>query len=124
MAGQAFKNVEIFNGATRIATATVSADETTATVDIDTTKLPDGVVALTAHAWNSPAGTAYTSDADAGPLSLVVNNTVAAAPAPAPAPAPAAPTDTPVSVKWSTAAGTTVSGTKALQLSGQAFKNV
>jgi len=78
LAGTAFKNVEIFNGGTRVATATVSSDSTTASASIDTTSFPNGALTLTAHAWNSAAGTAYTSDADAGPLSLTVANPVTA----------------------------------------------
>ena len=93
LTGRAFENVEIFSGGTRIATATVSSDSTSAKAVIDTTQFADGTVALTAHAWNSPAGTAFTSEADAGLLKVVVSNTVAAAPAPAAA-APAAVTPT------------------------------
>ena len=77
LAGTGFENVEIFNGTTRVATATVSSDSTTASASIDTTSFPNGVLALTAHAWNSAAGTAFTSDADAGPLSLTIANAVA-----------------------------------------------
>jgi len=90
LTGRAFRNVEIFSGSSRVALATVSADLTTATAMVDTTQLPNGTVALTARGWNSPAGTPATSQADAGALTLVVNN-AAPAPAPAPTPAPAPP---------------------------------
>ena len=100
LTGRAFRNVEIFSGGARVALATVSANLTTANATVDTTQLPNGTVALTARAWNSPAGTASTSEADAGTLTLVVNNAVPAptpAPAPAPTPAPApAPAPAPV----------------------------
>lgn len=97
LAGQAFENVEVFSAGVRIATATVSANAT-ATASVDTSQFPNGALSLTAHAWNSPAGTAFTSDADAGALNLVVDNTPAAAPAPAPTPAAVAPTSADVSI--------------------------
>lgn len=81
LAGQAFRNVEIFHSGRMVARAAVSVDMTTATASIDTRQFPDGALALTAHAWNSLPGAAFTSDADAGTLNLVVANT---APAPAP----------------------------------------
>jgi len=91
LTGQGFKNVEIFSGGTVVATATVASDQTSAIAAIDTTTFTDGAVALTAHAWDSAAGTAFTSDADAGTLALVVSNAVAAT---ATTPAAAATTTT------------------------------
>lgn len=72
--GRAMKNVEIFQGSAMVARAQVSADQTQAGVDLDTRQFPDGALTLTAHAWNSPAGTPYTSESDAGQLVLVVDN--------------------------------------------------
>jgi len=79
LAGQAFDNVEIFSAdGKKVALAVISPDKTSATATIDTTQFANGAVTLTAHAWDSPAGTAFTSDADAGALTLMVANTVAA----------------------------------------------
>lgn len=92
LAGQSFVNVEIFSGGKMVVRATVSADRKTATAVLDTTKFVDGPLTVTAHAWNSSAGTSFTSDADAGSLSLTVANNIAlppAPPSPAPAPGPA-----------------------------------
>lgn len=89
LTGQAFKNVEIFRNGQMFVRATISADQTSATAMIDTKKLPNGSVTLTAHAWNSPAGATFTSDADAGGLTFVVDNTTAA-PTPTPTPDPIA----------------------------------
>jgi hypothetical protein len=72
--GQAFENVEIFRNGTMIARAVVAADKTSATATIDTTQFANGPLTLTAHAWNSPPGAAFTSDADAGALTLTVQN--------------------------------------------------
>ena len=78
LAGQAFDNVEIFSAdGKKVALAAMSPDKTSATATIDTTQFANGAVTLTAHAWDSPAGTAFTSDADAGALTLMVANTVA-----------------------------------------------
>jgi len=78
LAGQAFDNVEIFSAdGKKVALAAISPDKTSATATIDTTQFANGAVTLTAHAWDSPAGTAFTSDADAGALTLMVANTVA-----------------------------------------------
>jgi len=78
LAGQAFDNVEIFSAdGKKVALAVISPDKTSATATIDTTQFANGAVTLTAHAWDSPAGTAFTSDADAGALTLMVANTVA-----------------------------------------------
>ena len=112
LTGRAFRNVEIFSGSTRVALATVSADLSTATAMVDTTRLPNGTVALTARAWNSPAGMPATSEADAGALTLVVNNAAAApapvpAPAPAPAPAPVAATGVDITSFGAVCNGTT-----------------
>ncbi|HEX6241938.1 MAG TPA: Ig-like domain-containing protein, partial [Polyangiales bacterium] len=52
--GRAFQNVEVFLGGTRLVRASVSADRTSASATLDTTKLNNGSVSLTAHAWNSP----------------------------------------------------------------------
>ncbi len=52
----------------------VAADQRSATCTIDTKRLPNGSVTLTAHAWNSPSGTAFTAEADAGPRAFVVDN--------------------------------------------------
>jgi hypothetical protein len=80
LTGQAFQNVEIFRNGGMIARAVVSADKTIATARIDTRQFPDGQLTLTAHAWNSPAGTAFTSEADAGPLTVSVQNSASQPP--------------------------------------------
>ena len=103
LSGQAFKNVEIFSGGIKIATATVSSDLTTATATIDTTKLANGTGSLTAHAWDSAAGTAFTSEADAGTLSLVVSNAAATTAA---ATTPPATTTTPTTPTSAASTGT------------------
>jgi hypothetical protein len=80
LTGQAFKNVEIFSGGVKVASAAVSSDSTSATAVVDTTQFANGAVTLTAHAWDSAAGATFTSEADAGALGLVVANTVASTP--------------------------------------------
>jgi hypothetical protein len=77
--GQALRNVEVFQAGKMLVRATVSQDLKTASAVLDTRQFPDGVVTLSAHAWNSPAGTAFTSEGDAGSLRLMVRN---AAPTP------------------------------------------
>jgi hypothetical protein len=72
--GANFINVEFFQGSTMIVRAQVAADHRSATASFDTTRLADGPINLTAHAWNSPAGTSFTSEADAGVRALVVDN--------------------------------------------------
>jgi hypothetical protein len=76
--GQAFQNVEIFRNGALLVRAAVAADRKSATASIDTKQFANGQVTLTAHAWNSPPGTQYTSDADAGPLTVTINNPTAA----------------------------------------------
>ncbi|MBC7957744.1 MAG: hypothetical protein H7Y33_17985 [Cytophagales bacterium] len=96
LTGQAFRNVEIFRAGVMVARANVSADLRTATASLDTRRFANGNLTLTAHAWNSPAGTAFTSQNDAGAINFTVNNTGSPPPPPppppppAPAPAPAA----------------------------------
>jgi beta-glucanase (GH16 family) len=112
LTGQSFKNVEIFQGGTMLARALVSADLTHATVDLDTHTLADGTVTLTAHAWNSPAGSSYTSEADAGTLVFTVDNSVP-------------PPPTSVSLTWvPPAVAGPYSGVLSLSLKGQGFQNV
>ena len=74
------QGVELFRDGQILSRATVSADQTHATADIDTTQIANGALTLTAHAWNSAAGQPSTSDADAGPLTVTVNNPVASNP--------------------------------------------
>lgn len=74
LAGTGFQNVELFNNGTMVSRATVSSNGTVATAKLDVSQLPNGPLTLTAHAWNSPPGTSFTSEADAGPLNVVVNN--------------------------------------------------
>lgn len=130
LVGQALVNVEIFTGGKMIVRATVAADGKSATAVLDTTQFADGALVLSAHGWNSPPGTSYTSDADAGAITLLVSN---AAPAPAPAPTPVppptpapAPSALPVAVSWAAPLnGSVVSGKSlSLRLVGQAFVNV
>ena len=75
--GSGFKNVEIFSSGTKVAQAVVATDGKSATADIDTTRWANGSVTITAHAWDSVAGTPYKAEADAGPLTLTVNNDAA-----------------------------------------------
>lgn len=72
--GEHLVNVELFRDGKVLVRATVSADGKTARAEVDTRSLPDGSVELSAHAWDSPAGTRATSEADAGVLKLTVNN--------------------------------------------------
>src|SRR5262249_50079924 len=74
LTGSAFRNVEIFWNGVMVARASVSSDSTTATASIETSQFANGTVTLTAHAWNSPPGTAFTSEADAGSLAVSVQN--------------------------------------------------
>ena len=67
-------NVEFFQGGTMVVRAQVAADHRSATASFDTTRLADGPISLSAHAWNSPAGTPFTSEADAGARALFVDN--------------------------------------------------
>jgi len=60
---------------------------------VDTTQFADGPLTLTAHAWNAPAGASFTSEADAGAVTLTVQNGAAAPPSPeAPPPSSGATT--------------------------------
>jgi beta-glucanase (GH16 family) len=73
LVGQGLVNVEVFSGSTMVSRAVVAAGGQQARAVIDTAKLPTGPVTLTAHAWNSPQGTAtYTSEADAGSRTFTV----------------------------------------------------
>jgi hypothetical protein len=54
-----YLNVEISHNGTLLAQTTPSANGGLST-SINTAKLPNGPQALSIHAWNSPAGTAYT----------------------------------------------------------------
>jgi hypothetical protein len=104
--GRAFKNVEVFRNGQFLARATLT-DATHAVVSIDTAQFANGPLTLNAHAWNSPAGTSFTSEADAGSRSFTVNNTVA------------------VSLKWSSPApNTSIWGQTSFRLTGTGFKNV
>ena len=67
-------NVEFFQGGTMVVRAQVADDHRSASAAFDTTQLADGPISLRAHAWNSPAGTSFTSEADAGERALVVDN--------------------------------------------------
>ncbi len=74
LTGQNLVNVEIFLGGNLVARCSSSADLKTATASIDTTKLTNGAKTFSAHAWNSPAGTQFTREADAGPRTVVIQN--------------------------------------------------
>ena len=73
--GHGFLNVEVKRDGATISYCTVSADRTSALCDVNTTQLPNGAITRTAHAWDSPPGTAFTHDADAGPRTFTVANT-------------------------------------------------
>jgi hypothetical protein len=72
LSGLAFRNSEIFKDDSPIERATVSADAKTATASIDTRQFADGPLTLTVHAWDSAPATAFSSESDAGTLSLAV----------------------------------------------------
>lgn len=76
LTGQGFQNVELFRNGQLLSRATISPDHTRATAEVDTTQMSNGALTLTAHAWNGPAGQSFTSDADAGSLTVNVNNPV------------------------------------------------
>ena len=71
--GQALVNVEFFRNGTLLARATVT-DAQLAVATIDTTRLADGPLTVSAHGWNSPPGTPYTSEDDAGARTFVIAN--------------------------------------------------
>ncbi len=73
--GHGFLNVEVKRNGTTISPCTVSADHASAVCNVDTTRLPNGPLTLTAHAWDSPPSTAFVHDADAGPRSFTIANT-------------------------------------------------
>jgi beta-glucanase (GH16 family) len=100
LTGQSLVNVEIFHGSTMVSRATVAADRRSARAVIDTTRLPRGQVNLTAHAWNSPPGTAFTSEADAGARAFTVTDG-------SPEPPPTTATTTPATTTAPTTASTT-----------------
>jgi hypothetical protein len=74
LSGTSLVNVEVFTGGRLLARAVVAPDGTRAVAQVDTSALPDGPVTLTAHGWDSPAGTAFTGEADAGGRSFTVAN--------------------------------------------------
>jgi Glycosyl hydrolase family 26 len=74
LTGSAFQNVEIFQGSTMVARCTVSADRTSASASLDTTRFANGPLTLGARAWNSAPNTPFTSEADAGSRSFSVDN--------------------------------------------------
>ena len=84
LTGQGLVNVELFAGGRLVTRATVAPDGHRATATLDTTAMPDGRVTLTAHGWNSPAGTPFTSEADAGARTFTIANAGGGPPAPAP----------------------------------------
>lgn len=90
LAGENLARVEIFRAGTSIGIATIIGTAV-ARFDLDTTKLPNGTLHLTAHAWNAQTSEAATADADAGPLSIEVANDPAQLPPPAPRPRLATP---------------------------------
>jgi hypothetical protein len=107
LTGQGFRNVEIFRGGALLVRATVNASGTSATATIDTSMIANGALTLTAHAWNSPPGTSFTSEADAGSRAFTVNNTV------------------PVSLAWAApVANSSIAGRVQFRLIGQGFRNV
>lgn len=88
LSGVSFKNVEVFRAGAMVVRAVIAADGKSASASFNTATLPNGQTLFTAHAWNSPPGTGYTSDADAGGLLLTLNNVNAPPPPPPPAPPP------------------------------------
>ena len=73
LSGSNLVKVELFQGGSVLGRCTVTSS-VAASCAYDTKKLANGSVTITAHGWNSAPGTAFTSDADAGPLVLVVQN--------------------------------------------------
>jgi hypothetical protein len=74
LTGRAFVNVEVFQGSTMLARCSVAPDHASATCSLDSKRLPNGTVTLTAHAWDSAAGQTFMSDADAGSRSFTIAN--------------------------------------------------
>jgi hypothetical protein len=74
LSGRALQNVEVFQSSSMLVRCTISSDRTSATCPLDTTKLANGSLTLTAHAWNSPHDMPFTSDADAGARTFNVDN--------------------------------------------------
>lgn len=72
--GERLVNVELFRGGKVLVRATVANDGRSARAELDTRSLPNGSVEISAHAWDSPAGSKFTSEADAGVLALTVEN--------------------------------------------------
>src|SRR5262245_13104349 len=107
LSGQGFRNVELFRDGRFLTRATVTTDGTRATATVDTSQLANGPLTLSAHAWNSPPGTSFTSEGDAGARTFTVNNAV------------------PVRVQWSApAANASIAGRTQFVLTGQGFVNV
>jgi hypothetical protein len=74
LTGQSLANVEVFAANRMLARAVVGPGGGRAVATIDTATLANGRITLTAHGWNSAAGTAFTGDADAGARSFTVAN--------------------------------------------------
>ena len=87
--GALLVNVEVFDGTTMIDRMTCSADGTSATGTVDTTKLPNGALSLLASAWNAPAGQGVaTTQNITQTIKLVVANGIAVTPPPVDPPPP------------------------------------
>lgn len=74
LGGTGLVNVEIKRDQQTIATCVISNGGTSASVELDATRFPNGTVTLAARGSDSPAGQPSTHDADAGPLVLRVDN--------------------------------------------------
>ena len=72
--GRSMVNVEVFRNGQFVARATVDPSGSSAKATLERGVLADGPATLTAHAWNSPPGTPFTDDADAGARSFTIDN--------------------------------------------------
>jgi hypothetical protein len=117
LTGSGMVNTEIWYNGASIGTMKVVGG-TAATGTIDTTKLPNGSITLSAETWNvAPGQAAVTTLYAYATLTVIVNNAVAVTPSPAPAPVPTpTPAPTPTGTGRNAllgmygSSGTTVSG--------------
>lgn len=73
LAGTSLVNVEVFQAGTLLTRCALTGD-TAATCAFESTAFPNGELTLTAHGWNNVPGQPFTAEAEAGPLTLLVQN--------------------------------------------------
>jgi hypothetical protein len=83
--GSGFQDVQIWTEVagvwTFVARGTISANSTAAVAEVDTRAFPNGNYTFYATGWNAPPDTTATAFADAGGLSISINNVATPAPA-------------------------------------------